>query len=322
MAFTNIEDKVDAIRHIVGAEKIAQDNRRKDEIIARLKAEREEQDRKHILELSQKDEVITRLMSALEEADQRYTVYEKKKYTSKSFQALVDAKFDEQVENRVKEEAQQLYNVNIDSLVKNEIGRYPDCRIETKQVIDTWVNEKVNHLLYNRADWPQEFSEYFWSEARILADRLKDRDYIDDVDQGVEKKLWELRNGAWQRYINNYIEYNLTPFLRNNLAQQVIALQEVFEAPCPRCGNIIQFRLTLDSLSDLVKGKPVKVRCMYCRGFWGPTTFNIDLGKVFWYLTDGYPSTQTETIIVEAKIVEQPKSVEPDVQDPEVRDDN
>jgi hypothetical protein len=55
-----------------------------------------------------------------------------------------------------------------------------------------------------------------------------------EVDQGAEKRLGELRNGAWQRYIDNYITTSLTPFLRNSLMQQIVSLQEVFEVPCPK----------------------------------------------------------------------------------------
>ena len=152
-------------------------------------------------------------------------------------------------------------------------------------VIETQVAQKIDTILYNKVNWPLRFHNYFSVEARKEATRLKNNDYYVEVDQGAEKRLEELKNGAWRRYIDNYITSSLTPFLQNSIMQQIVSLQEVFEVICPKCGNVIKFQLTNDTLSGLVIGRPVKITCMYCRGFWGPTTFPFNLGDVFWALT-------------------------------------
>ncbi|TFH13581.1 hypothetical protein E4H04_11720 [Candidatus Bathyarchaeota archaeon] len=308
MAFSNVEDKIKALRHIVGAERIAEANRERDETIARLKADMKEQDMKHFRELQQKDETIRMLTYELEVANQRNMTYKDDVYTPVTFEALVDSRFNEKTDKRIKREAQRLYFANIDSLVKKEIDKYPDCRPETKEIIDTQVASKVDSVLYYRANWPPSFKDYFSVEARKEAHRLKNSDYRVEVEQGVEEKLWELRNGALQRYIENYVTKSLTPFLRNSLMQQIVSLQKVFEVPCPKCGKVIIFQLTNDTLSGLVMGRPATITCMYCKGFWGPTTFQLNLGHIFWALTDGYRSTLTETILMNVKKKEQSNS--------------
>lgn len=287
MAFRNVEDKINALRHIVGAEKIAEENKDKDQTIAKLKTEMKHQNEIHLKELQQKDKILMGLTFELEQANQRNITYNKKNYSPVAFEALIDSRFSEKTERKIKTRVQRLFNANIDNLVRKEIAKYPNCRNDTTRVIETQVAQKIDTILYNKANWPPRFHNYLSVEARKEATRLKNNDYYMEVDQGAAKRLEELKNGAWRRYIDNYKASSLTPFLQNSIRQQIISLQEVFEVNCPKCGNVITFQLTNDNLSGLVNDRPAKITCMYCKGFWGPTTFPINLGQVFWALTTG-----------------------------------
>ena len=116
MAFRNVEDKINALRHIVGAEKIAEENKDKDQTIAKLKTEMKHQNEIHLKELQQKDKILMGLTFELEQANQRNITYNKKNYSPVAFEALIDSRFSEKTERKIKTRVQRLFNANIDNL--------------------------------------------------------------------------------------------------------------------------------------------------------------------------------------------------------------
>ena len=69
--------------------------------------------------------------------------------------------------------------------------------------------------------------------------------------------------------------------------------------PCKKCGEVISFRLTPDTLADAIRGRPVTITCLYCSGFRGrPYRFKIGLGEILWHLTYGWVSAKAAPEII------------------------
>lgn len=293
MAFRDVSDKVDALRHIVGAEELAEENKEKGRVIAQLRKEKVDLSVLHEYELRQKDDTMASLENMLNIANQRNILYNGDTYDPEGFEALVDEKFNEEVERRIKKAARKMYKADIDGLVRDEVERYPECRSGTRRIIDTAVNKKTATILKSRPLWPAWFTEYFSKQVRIEANRLKDQEYWITVETGVNEKLETIKDWEWRIYLDAYWSREVEPRLREKLQNLIISLQETFEIPCKRCGEVIEFRLTPDNLADTIRGKPVTIVCQYCRGVLGrPYRFKVGLGEILWYLTEGWISRQ------------------------------
>jgi hypothetical protein len=139
VAFEHVEEKIQALRNIVGSDQLVEDIQMRDEIIAMLRSELRKSNESHKQELQNKDIVIQRLEQELTKEKQRRIKFNKKKYTTEEFELLVEVEFNQKQLKRIKDSAVELYNANIDALVQKEINRYPNGRLETKRVVDASV---------------------------------------------------------------------------------------------------------------------------------------------------------------------------------------
>ncbi|MFC1803927.1 hypothetical protein ACFL0D_08195 [Thermoproteota archaeon] len=304
MSYENIQEKIQAVRNIVGADHLVSENNLYKQKVIELQQIIKDNESEYQRSLSNIHLENARLRSELTKANQPSITYKKKKYSPTEFNIEVNKKFDEKVEQRIQLEAGRRYQANKDKLIQEEINRYPlSCSNETSLIIDGRVSKELVSILYNDEKWPSRFQEYVSLKVQERADTLKDQEYYIDLEKAAADKLEDLKNGAWSVYLEMFCRDTLTPFLRNDLRTQIISLQEVFHVACPKCGNTISFRLTPDTLAATVQGRSVKIQCTYCGGFWGSTTFPLNLGQVFWLLTYDIETTMSAPQIVKARVV-------------------
>ena len=288
MTFEKIQDSLQGLRNIVGADALYEENQKQRREIARLEKKIVDDEAAHKRLVEAKEREISTLQKELTEENRLTIKYDKKSYTPKTFDALINQRFNENVRQLIIERASEMYNKNRTRLMSTEVTKYPDdCSEDTRKIIEARVSKETDRILYNAKEWPPRFKKYVSDQVRIRANELKNQEYLYEVEAETNRKLETLKRGQWRLYLEEFRRNILTPYLRESFREQLSSIVEPFEAPCPKCGKINTFILSPDNVAALIKGKPVWFECDYCRGFFRQTAFKLSLGDILWYLKKG-----------------------------------
>jgi len=219
----------------------------------------------------------------IEELESYIIKYDKKRYTLRQLDKLVEKKLDKKIQDEISRKVEERWNQQGPTLLSAEakklIGSYPNCPPEISKLINSIATEMRDKFLQNPLSWPQSFKDHVRNRVDAKVTRGMDQEFSARVNNQAQKELQQLIQIEWPRYINNHI----TPLCKMHITKQLENFEITLPIQCPRCGKQMEQDLTPYDFADLMKKTSIHIYCIdpRCRTFLSRTRIPITLGEVF-----------------------------------------
>lgn len=283
MSFADVEDSISKLKDITAARDLRKANEQLREDLECIKQEHKDKLNKQNAEIIKKKMVIEQKEREILELDSIQIKYKKRHYSPKAFDLLVERKFNEKVavdiENKFTEKWEREEPALIIEALRNELNKYPDfCMPKTRHFIDSTARSQRNILLKNRSLWPTFFQEHYKREVQSGITKGLDEEFIKRAEEGTYKRLSELINVEWPKYIYNIANQ----FFRRIINEQIKLLQTPISIICDRCGTDYPINLNHQDIANLLKKPAIKISCTTpgCRDLLKPHGILLTLADV------------------------------------------
>jgi len=160
----------------------------------------------------------------------------------------------------IERKAKQKFEAMAPKLVNKELERTLKLpRSERSQVlnsiVDTKVNENVNHVLKTPSSWP------LWFKQSV------DNDIKEGIERGLDKIFWANVNRAkqaeWPEFLEKYTWEKITPICQDLIKTHfinVLADQSIVES-CDKCEMVWDFSLSPENIALLFRRGYIEGAC-------------------------------------------------------------
>lgn len=283
MSFDDVKESIEKLRDITEARALRKENQA-------LKEKLEIMDWEHQLALEKTSFEIMNLKILIMQKDReikdRDSVelkYNKKSFTPRQFDKLVDKRFDGKVKAEIENSVIERWKKEAPKLIYEalleELNKYPNsCMPQTGELIDSIAHDQRDKQLKNRTHWPKWFQDLFESEVLSGINKGLDEEFSKNVENTAQTRLSYLIGIEWPRYIRKIADQ----FFKDNFREQLIKLQRPITISCDRCRHVYSFSLTHNGIADLFRKPTIRIPCTTpgCRDLFRPHGIHLSLAEV------------------------------------------
>jgi len=276
MSLKNLEESIRTLEDVSDAPKLRAR-------IENLEQELNRKNRAHAEKKKEQQEANARLADSCRTLERLRIVFKKNTYSIREMNKIARNMMDKDIKKQIKEQAQNLFEKQLPSLIETEMKGYPMvCSDYTRRIVENKAVQLCDKYLRNPSMWPNWFREKVQGEADKQADERMNQTFWNNVQQRADQEINYRLPTAWVSFLKGYA----TSFMKNTLQDQLRSLIAPIEHNCPKCGEAIQITITPDEFSLMLRKGRVSYACPFCKGFF-KNNIQVTLGELFWYILNG-----------------------------------